>query len=96
MPNLTKQQADALAADFHALYGEPETRLNASKTVKVRIAVVVDKEGKYAATGYTAMTDDHAFDFLIEGIADGEARYWLEAELPIPKIQVVKASVKNA
>ncbi len=65
------------------------------KTVKVRIAVAVDKSGKWNASGWgEGMThaDEEAMDIAVGDIDEGEARYWVEAELPIPEVETVSAS----
>jgi hypothetical protein len=53
------------------------------KTVKVRIAVEVNANGKWQATG--------ADDYVVEGFAGADVGnpfesvfYWVEAELPVP------------
>lgn len=33
-------------------------------------------------------------DFAVEVLGDGEARYWLTAELPLPEISEVPAKVE--
>lgn len=66
-------------------------------TVKVRIAVAVDAKGEWNACGYSgARSDADKMDMCVETLADGEARYWLEAELAIPEIHAVQADVSAA
>ena len=66
-------------------------------TVKVRIAVAVDAKGEWNACGYSgAHSDADKMDMCVETLADGEARYWLEAELAIPEIHAVQADVSAA
>lgn len=57
------------------------------RTVKVRVAVCVDREGDWAASGWpveTAAAGEEVMRVAGEGLLAGEARYWLEAELPVP------------
>ena len=66
------------------------------KTVKVRIAVTVDLHGDWNAAGWgrTGNSDD-MMDMAMEHISEGEAQYWVIAELEIPeeeKVKEVKAS----
>ena len=64
------------------------------KTVKVRIAVAVDRDGKWNASGWgkgSAYANGEAMDIAIEGVDEGEARYWVEAELPIPEAETISA-----
>lgn len=66
-------------------------------TVKVRIAVAVDAKGEWNACGYSgARSDADKMDMCVETLADGEARYWLEAELAIPETPTVHADVAAA
>jgi hypothetical protein len=48
------------------------------RTVTVRIAVAVDKDGKW-----TAGVGNHEC-LILDDLAEGEAWHWVEAELPIP------------
>lgn len=73
------------------------------KTVKVRIAVAVDRKGDWSSAGWNTSYDDaryarDAFGSAVENLDEGEARYWLEAELPIPEdsATVVQATVLPA
>lgn len=66
-------------------------------TVKVRIAVAVDAKGNWNACGFSgARSDAEKMDLCIETLDNGEARYWLEAELVIPEIPTVQADVSAA
>lgn len=61
------------------------------KTVRVRIAVAVDKTGHWSAVGWKDAKD--AMGHAVETLEPGEARYWLEADLPIPTESTVEARV---
>jgi len=62
------------------------------KTVKIRICVVVDEQGKWNAFGYSAgglskESDDKSKEIALDGFEDSkgvEMVYWVEAEVPIP------------
>lgn len=63
-------------------------------TVKVRIAVAVTPEGEWNACGWSgAESDDDKMSICVDSLASGEKRYWLEAELEVPSVDVVQASV---
>lgn len=69
------------------------------KTVKARIPVAVDSDGKYVAYRFSFIDNskprtwiDH-MDSMLDDLKPGEARYWIEAELPIPEITTVQATV---
>ena len=66
-----------------------------AKTVKVRIAVSVDLNGQWSCFGHSSMNEEDAHEFVAEGGAEGEARYWLTAELAIPSIAEVPAEVEK-
>lgn len=57
-------------------------------TVTVKIAVAVDHKGQWSAIGWDSTSDDHSevlMDNVVENLEEGEARYWVEAELEIPE-----------
>lgn len=70
--------------------------MNTPKKVKVRIAVAVDPDGDWDATGWSAATDDSAMGIARDSVGSGEACYWLEAELEIPEAKTVQANVEKA
>lgn len=68
------------------------------KTVRVRIAVAVDPEGRWNACGWnrddgSVAPDKDKMEAAREMVDEGEARYWLEADLPIPTESTVEARV---
>lgn len=73
---------------------------NEQQTVRVRIAVAVDRSGQWAACGGPSVADDWhgAMDCMLNWIEEGEARYWVEAELPIPRgsYPVVEGEITTA
>lgn len=69
-----------------------------SKFVKVRIAVAVDALENWNATGWKSKGMDEpasaeAMGIAADGVADGGARYWLEAYLEVPETKIVQADV---
>ncbi len=69
--------------------------MDEEKTVRVRIAVAVDKDGKWSACGLPSYESwDEAMDCWVDDLAPGEAQYWVEATLPIPAIETVEGEVK--
>jgi len=67
-----------------------------AKTVKVRIAVAVDKTGDWNAFGSKGSAAHDAMSIAVEMVEDGEVRYWVTAELPIPDAADVKGEVEPA
>lgn len=67
-----------------------------TKTVKIRIAVAVDPSGDWNAYGGGSMKDKDAMEFATEVLSNGEARYFLTAELPVPEVAEVVACVEPA
>ena len=61
--------------------------------VKVRIAVAVGKDGHWNAAGWEGGSAEDVMAIAIDLVEDGEARYWLEAELDVPQETVVQAVV---
>jgi hypothetical protein len=66
------------------------------KTIKVRVAVAIDPSGKWNALGWSGECDYVIMRDCVEHLEEGEARYWLEAELPIPEVPVIGAEVTTA
>ena len=64
--------------------------------VKVRIAVAVDPSGDWNSAGWSGGSDDNMMSCACDTVANGEARYWLEAELAIPETPTVHADVAAA
>lgn len=60
--------------------------------VKVRIAVVVDKDGRWDATGNHQLNDEVSAEASRDMVPDG-VLYWLEADLDVPQETVVQAVV---
>jgi len=66
------------------------------KTVRVRVAVAMDREGNWAAAGYSDSTDEISSGTAID-CGPGESVQWhthfIEATLPIPTEETVEAEV---
>lgn len=65
--------------------------------VRVRIAVSVDPEGDWSASGWRMKNGEpagkEAMDITLDSVGEGEARYWVEVELPLPTgAQVIQAT----
>ncbi len=71
--------------------------------MKIRIAVAIDKNGKWGSGGWgepgQITPSDQMWDAALCGdIAEGEARYWVEVEvaLPVEKVPVIQGEVSRA
>lgn len=64
-----------------------------AKTIKVRVAVSIDRSGDWNAFGGKTMKDQDAIEFSRETIGDQERTYWLTAELEVPETAEVPAAV---
>jgi hypothetical protein len=53
------------------------------KTIKVRIALVINSEGEWSASGWDGMEDFDEAELDLGG-DHAEARYWIECEIPVP------------
>jgi hypothetical protein len=62
-----------------------------SKTIKVRVAVSVDCNGNWAASGWSSTGFEDFHSYTIDTLEPGENRYWLEAELQIPETKTITA-----
>ena len=63
-----------------------------TKIVKVQIAVAVDKNGKGNASG-SSIYNNQDFAFIVDDLEEGESRFIVECELPIPEAVVVQGGV---
>lgn len=56
------------------------------KTVRVRIAVAVNKHGGWCASGSESLSDEDAMGLATAWFDDDgiTARYWVTADLPVP------------
>ena len=74
------------------------------KTVKVRIPVAVDPQGRWHAYGWDAgdgASGPKTHDELLEltdydSIGPSEALFWVTAELAIPEVSEVEGEVQQA
>jgi hypothetical protein len=66
-----------------------------SKTVKVRIAVSVDRTGAWSSAGWSGSDSDDFHSYTIDSLIPGENRYWLEAELEVPETETISAQVSQ-
>lgn len=53
-------------------------------TVRARIYIAIDPEGKWAAYGAYNLDERDAFGVVLECIDNGERRYFVEVDLPVP------------
>ena len=66
------------------------------KTIKVRIAVAVDKDGKYVASAYNSNDSwDECMSCALDLLEPGEARYWVTAELPLPETGTIEGKIES-
>jgi hypothetical protein len=65
------------------------------RTVHVRIAVAVDTEGDWNSCGWRDGDEKDVMGICVETLGSGEARYWLEADLPVPCVQTIQAAVST-
>jgi hypothetical protein len=70
-----------------------------TKMIKCRIALAVDPSGGWSAAGHNVEREPakwEKFDYILDGIDDGEARYWIEVEVPVPETTTVQGIVTEA
>jgi len=69
-------------------------------TVLVKIAVAVDGSGKWNASGYSlpdsSFANEEAMSIAVEGVDDGEARYWVTAVLRVPETEPIEGMAESA
>jgi hypothetical protein len=63
-----------------------------TRTVSVRIAVAIDPDGNWNASGWGKLGNDpskndkEAMGIAVEILAEGESRFFFTAELPVPDV----------
>lgn len=66
------------------------------KTVRVRIAVVINNLGDWAATGWYKGKDKEVESTAIGSLNAGgvnEIMYWVECDVPVPESKALKGEV---
>jgi len=70
---------------------------NKKRTVRVRIAVAITKEGHWNAVGWDTGSDVDRMSAAIDGLdADEEARHWIEADVEVPEESMIEGAVSSA
>ena len=66
------------------------------KTVRVRIAVAVDRDGAWVASGWSDAKGEpcDCIGDMVDGLEVGEARSFVEADVPLPEQAVIEGEVK--
>lgn len=64
------------------------------KTIKVRVAVVVNQDGDWKAHSLSGQTDYFNRKLLGDLMAVGFELVWIEAEVPLPEPTVIQGEVK--
>ncbi len=86
-----------LPAEFidriHYILQQPAPPPPHGRTVRVRVAAAVDHDGFWSALGWPN-ADGEDMREACANVGDGEARYWITAELPIPKPGEVETQVE--
>lgn len=60
--------------------------------VKIRIALAVDAKGNWSASGWMGATDKMMVDTTLDVVEDGEHRYFLECEVPLPILETIQVN----
>ncbi len=75
---------------------EAEQAKTAPRTVRVRIAVVVNELGAWSASGGSGCTDDTAKDFALDGMVDGQEHFhFVEADVPLPDTTTIEGQLTS-
>lgn len=70
----------------------------APRTVRVRIAVVIDEHGDYAVAGWARAKDRDEDEVVMDQALDSlgtksVAQHWIEASIPVPTQQTISGEV---
>ncbi|MBL8157411.1 MAG: hypothetical protein JNM70_24805 [Anaerolineae bacterium] len=66
------------------------------KTVAVRIALAVGRDGEWNAVGCNDVDDDDAMAIAIDGIDGCVATHWVSAVAPVHEAQEISGTVEAA
>lgn len=72
--------------------------MNRQKTIKIRIAVMVDMDGNWSATGWKGARDSEAIETAMDsdGLSIPALPYFLTIEVPAPRaIELTTAAVET-
>ena len=64
--------------------------------MKIRMAVVINDHGHWNALGYYKWDDKKTIEIAKEGLAeisDCEAVHFIEAEVPVPKSEIISGTI---
>ena len=62
---------------------------------RVRIALAVDSRGEWSSAGWSQADDDTLMDLAVESLMDGEARFWVEVDVPVPMATVLQGRISR-
>lgn len=62
---------------------------------KIRIALAIDPNGTWNASGWSDETDECKMGNAVDCIGQNEARYWIECEVDIPEVKTIQGVVNN-
>lgn len=91
---LLGKMAQVFDHEIAPLLGMGPTKAN---TVRVRIAVAIDEDGEWSATGWYRYTDEEAKASAFKRLDGGvvESISWIVADVPIPTPQVIEGVVQS-
>lgn len=80
-------------SDATALHGGAGLAQAVPKTIRVRIAVAVQPDGVWCASGDSSFTDTWSKGAALHALDDGAVAVWVEADVPLPETAVVEGRV---
>lgn len=92
---ITDATYDVAVCESHAVAGWLKVTPDPDppRTVRVRIAVRLQADGKWCASGCWDESDAEAESLATEGLSDPLATVWLEADIPLPEEVTVTVEV---
>ena len=65
-------------------------KINTMKTVKARMALVINEEGSYVSAGWNGASDEELMSAVLNEVAGDNIRYIVTVELEIPEEKKTK------
>lgn len=64
------------------------------KTIKVKILIATDDEGKWSSAGYCDDMNPREW-ICLDNLSESVTFHWVEAEVPAPEPQTIQGNVSN-
>lgn len=96
MASMTQADVALELRDLPELTDSEREAVAAPDTVRVRIAVLVDADGKWCSAGWSGASEEELIDCSEEHVGVRPRLVWIIADVPIPQPQEIAGQVEPA